>query len=99
MLLLKDFPADGSVIPFSSQSSYYVLYLLVSELGIAIIVDVIVIIALIKQQQIPIDTLFILSLSIADLLFGVWIFVLGVTELVYNGFWIGKIGIDGDYHS
>ena len=92
MLLLKDFPADGSVIPFSYPEARYFLHLILPELGIAIIVDVIVIIALIKQQQIPIDNLFILSLSIADLGFSVMIFVLASGNLAFDGFWAGKAG-------
>ena len=99
MLLLKDFPADGTVIPFSSPQARYFLYLIVPELAMAIIVDVIVIIALIKQQQIPIDTLFILSLSIADFFFSVMIFVLGVGELIFDGFWAGKAGTIYIYYS
>ena len=90
MLLLKDFPADGSVIPFSYPEARYFLHLILPELGIAIIV--IVIIALIKQQQIPIDNLFILSLSIADLGFSVMIFVLASGNLAFDGFWAGKAG-------
>ena len=92
MLLLKDFPADGSVIPFTSPDARIPVYIIAPELAISIMVDIIVIIALIKQQDIQIDTLFIVSLSIADLLFGVVTFVLCVGELIFSGFWAGKLG-------
>ena len=80
MLLLKDIPADGSVIPFSPPEARYILFLILPELAIAIIVDIITIIALIKQQEIPIDTLFIISLSIGDLFFAVRVRVRGISS-------------------
>lgn len=68
-----------------------ILYLILPELGIAIIVDVTVVMALIKQQRIPIDTLFILSLSIRIMV----IFVLASGYLSFDGYWAGKAGNNG----
>ena len=92
MFLIRDFPIDGSVIVSDSPIIRVARYIAVPELAIAILVDVVVMVALTKQQDIPIDTQFIISLTAADLLFSFLFFVIGTGEVIYDGWWIGKSG-------
>jgi hypothetical protein len=93
MVLLKDFPVDGSVIPFASPAQRTTaLYVVLPEIAIAIIVDLIIIVALMKQRQIPMDTQFIISLSFADILFSSMFFILVAGEVYFDGWWVGNAG-------
>lgn len=89
MFLIRDFPIDGSIIVSDSPIIRVARFIAVPELAIAMIVDVVVIVALIKQQDIPIDIKFIISLTAADSLFSLLFFVIGTGEVIFDGWWIG----------
>ena len=67
--LLKDLQ-DGVLIPFTEEEKSTNLFFTIITLS-SIIADIIALYALLKQKSIPLDSLYIVSLTVADLAFGV----------------------------
>ena len=67
-MLIKDFPANVSTIPFNpvQQSVMCVSFAI---FVISSLADILIITAMVKQRDIPIDTKFIISMTAADFLF------------------------------
>lgn len=76
-MLLKDFPPNGTSIPYTREQLAS-LFIMLPALAVAILVDLIVLIALIWQRDIPIDTQFIISLTIGDFLFSLMEITIGI---------------------
>ena len=66
--LLKDL-TDGVVMPFSSSETAINIALSIFTI-MSVLADLIAIYALLKQQSVPLDTRFIVSIITADFLFG-----------------------------
>lgn len=82
-MLIRDFPADGVLIPFTNlQMNMTVIAL--SQLLASFMAGFVILYALVKQPQIPMDSQFIISLIAADLCFTSF-------ELII-GSWISKCG-------
>ena len=76
-MLLRDFPPNGTLIPYTSEQLAS-LFIMLPALAIAVLVDLIVLIALIWQRDIPIDTQFIISLTFGDFLFSLMEIMIGI---------------------
>ena len=78
LYLLRDLQ-DGVIIPHSAEeatmNSAYTVVVLVS-----LVADFIALYALLRQRDIPLDTCFIISLTVADLLFGGTVFAMGTSN-------------------
>lgn len=78
LYLLRDLQ-DGVIIPHSAEeatmNSVYTVIVLVSLLA-----DFIALYALLRQRDIPLDTCFIISLTVADLLFGATVFGMSISN-------------------
>jgi hypothetical protein len=89
MILLKDITYD--IIPWSHEIMITTM-VLVSELLLGIIIDILIIYSLLKQRDIPIDSQFILSLTIADFLFCAVFLVSDIFNTVRGGWATGQVG-------
>ena len=92
MLLIKDFPLDGIISTASINVITYARIISLSGNTIGVIVDLVIMTALIMQQDVPIDTQFVISLVSADVIFNVLFLVTNVGGVMYDGWWIGKSG-------
>jgi hypothetical protein len=90
VLLLRDLQ-DSVIVPFSSEASI-ANSISMSFVVSSLLADMLAIYALVKQQDIPPDTLFILSLIFADLFFGGTALVLTVANHIYSGWALGRTG-------
>lgn len=89
MYLLKDITFE--LIPWSNEITGFTI-LIVAELFLGLLVDAIIIYALLKQRDIPIDSQFIISLTVADFLFSFFFTGMGMYGLRAGGFGIGQPG-------
>jgi hypothetical protein len=89
MILLKDISFD--IIPWSNEIMITTM-VLISVLVLGIIIDILIIYSLFKQRDLPIDSQFILSLTIADFLFCACFFVFGVFHTFRGGWAAGQEG-------
>lgn len=67
-MLIKDFPTDASTIPFNPMQQT-VMWISFAIFVISSVADILIITAMVKQRDIPIDTKFIISMTVADFLF------------------------------
>ena len=89
MYLLKDITFE--LIPWSNDI-VFATSLIAIELLLGLIVDSIIIYALLKQRDIPIDSQFILSLTVADFLFCFCFTAMGAIGLWAGGWKTGQPG-------
>jgi hypothetical protein len=89
MILLKDITFD--IIPFTNEITNITM-VLVSELLLGIIIDILIIYSFLKQRDLPIDSQFILSLTIADFLFCAVFLVSHIFNAVRSGWATGQVG-------
>jgi hypothetical protein len=89
MYLLKDITAD--LIPWPNEILFSVIFICI-ELLLGIIINLVIIYSLLKQRDIPIDSQFILSLSVADFLFSASILGLDLFNVVRGGWAAGQAG-------
>ena len=80
-MLLRDFPADGVLIPFTNVQMTMTV-IAVSQLVASFLAGVVILYALVRQTQIPMDSQFIISLIVADLCF--------TSFELFLGSWISK---------
>ena len=93
-ILLKNF--NGSeFIPFSQENGETALYLgflCGVFIFLGILSETLVIASILRVRQKTVDTLFVLSLCVADLIFNIYMFIYIVILLVARGWSIGVIG-------
>ena len=76
MYLARDFPSDGSMIPFT-DGQQTMAFIAISEVGLCIPFDLLFLYALCRQRNIPMDSQFIISMIAGDLAFSGMELILG----------------------
>lgn len=76
MYLARDFPSDGSMIPFTDRQQT-MAFIAISEIGLCIPFGILFLYALCRQRNIPMDSQFIISMIAADLAFSGMELILG----------------------
>lgn len=71
MILINQFPSDGSIIPFPDIVVLQIMRAVLALVYLSTLLDLLLLYALLKQRSIPVDTLFIISLTVSDLIFSV----------------------------
>lgn len=91
MYFFKDL-IDGEIYPLYSEPLLAILLFYVTSGGFGVIIDFILLFALLKQRDIPLDSRFVVSCIAGDLIFSLMLFVDGWIGLHYGGWALGPFG-------
>ena len=91
MYFFKDL-IDGEIYPLYSEPVLQIVLYYAIIGGLGVIVDSILLFALLKQRDIPLDSRFVISCIAGDLIFSFILFVGGCVGFHYGGWGMGRYG-------